>query len=109
MSETIFMQDGAPAHTAIRTQKWLSEYLPGFWEKGVWPSNSPDLNPIENLWSIMQTELDKRKPATNLTQLGKYLENIWNGISPSILENLVDGMPGRINSCIKLNGEYIGK
>ena len=109
MSDTIFMQDGAPAHTAIRTQKWLSEYLPGFWEKGVWPSNSPDLNPIENLWSIMQTELDKRKPATNLTQLGKYLENIWNGINPSILENLVDGMPGRINSCIKLNGEYIGK
>ncbi|KAI6646178.1 hypothetical protein LOD99_9385 [Oopsacas minuta] len=55
MSETIFMQDGAPAHTAIRTQKWLSEHLPGFWEKGVWSSNSPDLNPIENHWSIKQS------------------------------------------------------
>ena len=39
----------------------------------------------------MQAELDKRKPATNLTQLGKYLVNIWNGISPSILDNLVNG------------------
>ena len=40
----------------------------------------------------MQAELYKRKPATNLSQLGKYLKNIWNGISLLILEYLVDGM-----------------
>ncbi|KAI6647362.1 Transposase-like [Oopsacas minuta] len=109
ISDTFFMLDGAPAHTAIKIQKWLSDHLPGFWAKDIWPSNSPDLNPIENLWAIMQAELDKRKPATNLKQLAKILENIWSGISPSILQNLIDGMPNRINSCIELNGEYIGK
>ena len=71
-------------------QKWLSEHLLDFWAKGIWPSNSPDLNPIENLWSIVQSELDNKKPATNFSQLGKYLEKAWNGIRPSILENLVD-------------------
>ena len=93
MSEAIFMQDGAPTHTATRTQKWLSENLPGFWAKGIWPSNSPDLNPFVNLWYIVQLELDNKNPLTNLSQLGKYLEKTWNEIRPSILENLVDGMP----------------
>eukprot|EP00800_Vazella_pourtalesii_P014740 TRINITY_DN3811_c0_g1_i3.p1 TRINITY_DN3811_c0_g1~~TRINITY_DN3811_c0_g1_i3.p1 ORF type:complete len:142 (+),score=3.01 TRINITY_DN3811_c0_g1_i3:180-605(+) len=97
---TIFMQDAAPAHTAIKTQKWLLEYLLSIVEKGVWPNNPSDLHPIENLWSsIMQAELDKRKPTTNLTQLGNYLESTY----------LQWDLPDRINSCIKLNGEYIGK
>ena len=43
-------------------------------------SNSPDSNPIKDVWSIMQTELDKRRPANNLTQLAKILENIWSGV-----------------------------
>ena len=59
----------------------------------------PDLNHIENLWYIMQAELDKRKPTTNLTQLGNYLESTY----------LQWDLPDRINSCIKLNGEYICK
>ena len=32
-----------------------------YWEKGLWLSNSPDLNPIENLSATMQSGLDKRK------------------------------------------------
>ncbi|KAI6648164.1 hypothetical protein LOD99_11973 [Oopsacas minuta] len=76
MSDTLFVQDGAPAHTAKKTQKWHSNHLSGFWAKDIWPSNSPDLSPIENLWAIMQAELDKGKLATNLKQLTKILENI---------------------------------
>ena len=103
MSEAIFMQDGAPAHTAKKTQTWLSQHIPGYWAKGIWPSNSPDSNPIENLWAIIQADLDKKRPTTNLSELDNYLKNIWNGLAPSILENLISGMPARVNSCIQLN------
>ena len=41
MSESIFMQDGAPAHTAKLTQAWCSDHLPGYWVKADWPGNSP--------------------------------------------------------------------
>ena len=109
MSKGIFMQDGAPAHTANRTQAWCSEHMPAFWAKSEWPGNSPDLNPIENLWSILQERLNELESPTNLDQLSERLRIAWKGIPPSTLENLVAGMPKRIEKCLALNGEYIGK
>ena len=49
MSEAIFQQDGAPAQTAKMIQNWLITR-----SKVIWPPNSPDLSPIENLWSVMK-------------------------------------------------------
>ena len=59
MSKAIFMQDGAPAHTSRKTQQWYRDNLNSFWEKAEWPGNSSDLNPIENLWSILKGKLDE--------------------------------------------------
>ena len=76
MFEAIFKQDGAPAHTANKMQTWLSHHIPGYWAKGIWPSNSPDLNSIKNLWAIIQAELDKKRPANDLSELENYLKYI---------------------------------
>ena len=71
MSAAIFQQDGARAHTSKKTQEWLGENFQNFWPKGIWPANSPDLSPIENLWSIIQTAINSFEPATNLKTLEK--------------------------------------
>ena len=109
MSNAVFMQDGAPAHTAIRTQKWCRENLASFWEKKEWPGNSPDLNPIENLWAILKSKLEEKEPANNLETLKFQLKLVWSEIQPILLENLVSGMPNRIQKCIQMGGGYIGK
>lgn len=109
MSEAIFQQDGAPAHNAARTQEWCRGNLPGFWKKGVWPGNSPDLSPIENLWAIVQDELDKMGPATNETALVRNLQKAWSSISAETLNNLMCGMPERMRECVRLGGGCIGK
>ena len=83
--------------------------MPGFWTKDIWPPNSPDLNPIENLWAILKSKLDSMERATNINMLEKQLLLAWKEISPDTLEKLIAGMPSRINKCLKLNGDYIGK
>ena len=69
MSSYIFMQDGAPAHTANLTQSWCGKNFPKFWEKEEWPGNSLDLNPIENLWSIQKDSVSQKENVTKLDDL----------------------------------------
>ena len=78
------MQDGAPAHTANATQLWCSDHFPRFWKKGEWPGNSPDLNPIENLWAIPSERLDEMGEISRIDELITNLKNAWSNIDPKI-------------------------
>lgn len=50
------MQDGAPSHTTQANKSILKKHKVRLLD---WPSNSPDLNPIENAWAIVQQRLGK--------------------------------------------------
>ncbi len=56
-ADFIFQQDLAPAHTAKSTKSWLNDHGVGVLD---WQENSPDLNPIENLWVIVKRKMRNR-------------------------------------------------
>ena len=53
--EGMFQQNGARAHTSKATIAWLDANIKHYIPPEDWPPNSPDLSPIENVWSIMAT------------------------------------------------------
>ena len=101
ISNLIYQQDGAPAHHSRKSQQWLENNLPSFWEKRIWPGNSPDLSPIEIVWAIVKNGLDSMTPPSYLKILVNNVQLTWSRISPDILANMYYGMSSRVNKCIK--------
>ena len=96
-------QDNDPKHTSRIAKEFLQKNVPTVMD---WPSNSPDLNPIENLWAIVKRNVEKRKPR-NLSELEKFSVEEWNNIPDSLLISLVNSMKQRCREVIERRGERI--
>ncbi|VDI49520.1 Hypothetical predicted protein [Mytilus galloprovincialis] len=54
-----FQQDNDPKHRSNLSKRFMQENQINWWD--IWPSESPDLNPIEMVWSMMKQRLNKKK------------------------------------------------
>ena len=95
------LDDSARPHRGKKIEKWNEDNQI---KKVEWPGNSPDLNPIENLWALLKQKLQNLDCSTKV----KLIENIlhvWNHeIGKNIIENLVESMPRRLQSVIENKG-----
>ena len=91
------------AHRAKSTKKWHQD-------RGVkllegWPGNSPDLNPIENLWSQMK-HLQRHERATSIAGLKRIAQKVWDNITPAYLQSLYESMPRRMQAVVDAQGGH---
>ena len=70
-----------------------------------WPSRSPDLNPIENLWGLLVRNVYQGgKSYSSQEELWESIKNCWNNIEKRITDSLVSSMKERMVQVIKMNG-----
>jgi transposase len=99
------MHDNAPCHTSRLVKEFLAQESIQVLK---WPPQSPDLNPIENLWGVMKRELWSEFPTTNTrAQLVANVTTIWNPISVELCENLANSPKKRIEMALKRNGRQL--
>ncbi|KAK3522974.1 hypothetical protein QTP86_010295 [Hemibagrus guttatus] len=100
----VFQHDNDPKHTARATKEWLRKK---HFKVLEWPSQSPDLNPIENLWRELKIRVAQRQPK-NITALEEICMEEWAKLPATVCKNLVATYRKRLTSVIANKG-YITK
>ena len=108
----IFMQDNAPCHKAAEVLEFLKENHVPIME---WLPQSPDLNPIENLWVEFKAAFHKRftelfnHPSKSLEaryRYGEVMQQVWYELGYELVEKLISSMPERVQAVIDANGGW---
>ena len=95
--------DGAPCHRSKIVMEWFRK-RPNI-RLIDWPGNSPDLNPIENCWAWMKSQL-KDCQATSIPQLEEEIMRLWvfKMSDSEYLRNLVMSMLRRLQAMLEKGG-----
>ncbi len=105
----IFMHDNAPSHAAHLTKDFLDSY--GF-EKSrlmTWPANSPDLNPIEHLWSLMKRRVYAGgHQMHSKAELWEAIQGEMSRLSPKDVQQLTKSMDARLMKVLQQKGGHTG-
>jgi len=100
--EYIFQDDNPSIHRAKIVKQWMQD---NSIKNIFWPAQSPDLNPIEHLWDVLERKVCNHIPhPTNLTELMAILKEEWDKIESEVIENLVESMPRRVQAVIDSHG-----
>jgi hypothetical protein len=96
----VFQQDNDPKHTSKHIKEWFRRRHVDLLD---WPSQSPDLNPIEHLWEHVERQL-RGVRASNANQKFDQLQDVWQAIPMSVIDTLLDSMPRRCQTVIDAKG-----
>lgn len=101
----VMVFDNAKVHVARFTKQFLRTNALTFLDE--WPPRSPDLNPIENMWGIVQRRVHARAP-TDTAELKRFWVEEWNRLPVAMVNKLVTSYKGRLISCVAREGKSLG-
>ena len=110
---SIYMQDGAPAHTSRMAMDWLQMRFPGRLISNksdfVWPPRSPDLNPCDFfLWGYMKQEIHRAQPGST-EDVKQKIREFMAEISEDLLQRVNNQFMSRVGRCIAAKGAFLSR
>ena len=101
----LWMDDGAGYHTSKSTTKWR---LQAGLIRMDWPAQSPDLNPIENLWRIIKLRVSGRRHRIHsVDEMKRAIQEEWEKLTEEDFRKCIESMPKRCRLVIKARGGSI--
>jgi DDE superfamily endonuclease/Transposase len=107
----IFQQDNDPKHTSKDVKEDLNIQLPR--RVLPWPSYSPDLNPIENIWALLKHQVEKKvkamvawKEKVAQDAFIAVVKKEWDEIPIAAILSSIKSMPDRVQACISAEGGH---
>ncbi|VDO61588.1 unnamed protein product [Heligmosomoides polygyrus] len=89
-----------PPFSSLGDGAVCEELFPGFWSRDIWPSNSPDLNPMDySVWSIMEQKISTTRYAT-VEQLKSALLRSWDEITAEQCATIISDFPKRLRKSV---------
>lgn len=102
--DVIFQQDNDPKHKSYLARDWFEDHN---LQVLLWPSNSPDLNPIEHLWEHLKRRLAAYEVVPGgILELWDRVQVEWDKIEKEVCQNLIESMPRRMEAVIKARGGH---
>ncbi|CAF1514028.1 unnamed protein product [Adineta ricciae] len=96
-------EDNDPKHMSKLANNWREEKRI---ERIDWPSMSPDLAPIENVWQLLKIKL-RKKQFTTYQSLVSAIKREWKALPQILAIRLVDSMKNRICEVVESDGDFI--
>ena len=100
-----FMQDNDPKHTSRHIRQYFEEENICWWRT---PPESPDLNPIENLWHELKEFLRREIKPVNKQQLIDGVEAFWSTVDVEKCSKYIGHLRKVVPKVIELNGDATG-
>ena len=100
-----FQQDNDPKHTSNYTKDYLVKQSINWWKT---PAESPDLNPIENVWGSMKYFLRHQYKPTNIASLQAGIKEFWMAMVPIVCSRYIDHLRKVIPKVVEVNGAASG-